>query len=118
MLLFEGEPALFFLFIISTLSLLIGGCLWGSGEDEGAVTKMTIGIVIFAVGCTTTVAFFVTYTIKQIRKKRKRKKEIERILQLKEEVNAYEVYKPQISKMTDEGYDNEGIDHNERTTTL
>nr|AAX30252.1 SJCHGC02425 protein [Schistosoma japonicum] len=63
MLLFEGEPALFFLFIISTLSLLVGGCLWGSGEDEGATTKMTIGIVVFTLGCITTLTFFITYTI-------------------------------------------------------
>ncbi|KAK4475724.1 hypothetical protein MN116_000987 [Schistosoma mekongi] len=118
MLLFEGEPALFFLFIISTLSLLVGGCLWGSGEDEGATTKMTIGIVIFTLGCTTTLTFFITYTIKQIRKKRKRKKEIERILQLQEEVNSYEVYKPRISAISDQGHDNDAVDHDERTTTL
>ncbi|CAH8591035.1 unnamed protein product [Schistosoma turkestanicum] len=118
MLLFEGEPALFFLFIISTLSLLVGGCLWGSGEDEGALTKMTIGIVIFTVGCATTVAFFVTYTIKQIRKKRKHKKEIERILQLQEEVNAYEIYKPRMSAVINQGYDNQGIDNDERITKL
>ncbi|CAH8615342.1 unnamed protein product [Heterobilharzia americana] len=118
MLLFEGEPVLFFLFIISTLSLLIGGCLWGSGEDEGLQTKMTIGIVLFTVGCSTTVAFFVTYAIKRIRKKRKRRKEIECILQLQEEVNAHEIYKPRASTGADRGHDNEAVQYDEYSTTL
>nr|CAH8871566.1 unnamed protein product [Trichobilharzia regenti] len=118
MLLFEGEPALFFLFIISTLSLLVGGCLWGSGEDEGSPIKMTIGIVLFAIGCSTTTAFFVTYTVKRIRRKRKRKKEIERILQLQEEVNAHEIYKPRASNAVDRGHDNEAVQNDEYATTL
>ncbi|KAA3672900.1 uncharacterized protein DEA37_0014171 [Paragonimus westermani] len=94
MLLFEGEPVLFFLFLFSVLGLLIGGCMWGSGEDQGNRAKMIGGIALFTIGCATTVVFFAIFTYKRIRKRKKRKREIERILQFQESA-AVDVTEPE-----------------------
>ncbi|GAA50481.1 glutamate receptor NMDA [Clonorchis sinensis] len=116
MLLFEGEPALFFLFTTSVLSLLIGGCLWGSGEDEGNHNKMIGGIVLFSIGCATTVAFLSLYIYRRIRRRKKRRLEIERILQLQESTNTADKPSKRTSDLRRSAYDNRAaeVDENDR----
>lgn len=118
MLLFEGEPALFFLFILSVLSLLIGGCLWGSGEDAGERTKMIGGIVLFTIGCATTVIFIALYTYKRIHKKKKRRREIERILQMKDPNNGVLPSQQENGAAKTQAYDNRGADLRDGLATL
>ncbi|CAH8434033.1 unnamed protein product [Dicrocoelium dendriticum] len=84
MLLFDGEPVLFFLFVFSVLGLLVGGCLWGSGEDDLNHPKMVGGIVLFIIGCATTVVFLVVFTYKRVRRRKKKRREIEQILRFQE----------------------------------
>ncbi|CAL8085592.1 unnamed protein product [Calicophoron daubneyi] len=118
MLLFEGQPLLFFLFSISILCLLIGGCCWGSGEDADNKGKMYAGIVIFAIGCATAVAFIIVYVLKRIRRRRKRKAEIERILRQQDGNGDDDVYsKDNNSYQTNpSGYENRGADLNDYRT--
>ncbi|VEL09017.1 unnamed protein product [Protopolystoma xenopodis] len=86
MLLFDGEPLLFFLFSFSILDLLIGGCLWGSGESDGDSVKMYFGIVIFAIGCTSTVCFFFVLCLKKIQRRRRKRLEMEELMRIQGEV--------------------------------
>ncbi|KAA0192507.1 Glutamate receptor NMDA [Fasciolopsis buskii] len=118
MLLFEGEPVLFFLFILSVLSLLIGGCLWGSGEDAGERPKMIGGIVLFTIGCATTVIFISLYTYKRIHKKKKRRREIERILQMKDPNNGVLSSQQENGAPKNQAYDNRGADLRDGLATL
>lgn len=85
MLLFEGEPVLFTLFAAFILSLLVGGCMWGSGEEAGDRTKQIIGVVIFFFGVTCCVCFFVLFTYKKIRKKRREMRDFEELMRMQNE---------------------------------
>ncbi|THD23271.1 Glutamate receptor NMDA [Fasciola gigantica] len=118
MLLFEGEPALFFLFILSVLSLLIGGCLWGSGEDAGDRPKMIGGIALFTIGCATTAIFIALYTYKRIHKKKKRRREIERILQMKDPNTGVRATEQQNGATKNQVYDNRGADLRDGLSTF
>ncbi|VDD83229.1 unnamed protein product [Mesocestoides corti] len=107
MLLFEGEPALFLLFSASILSFLIGGCLWGSGEDAGNQAKRTVGIVIFFCGVTCCVAFFMLFTYKTIKRKRREKQDFEELMRMQNEFAANEGFQ-------NDEYD-DAVEHSART---
>nr|CDS33575.1 expressed protein [Hymenolepis microstoma] len=85
MLLFEGEPALFILFALFILSFLIGGCMWGSGEEANDQPKYIVGIVIFFFGVTCCVFFFVLFTYKKIRQRRREKRDFEELMRMQNE---------------------------------
>ena len=90
MLLFEDQPALFILFALFILSFLIGGCMWGSGEEAGDQTKYIVGIVIFFFGVTCCVLFFVLFTYKKIKQQHKEKREFEELMRMQNEFAANE----------------------------
>ncbi|KAL5104833.1 hypothetical protein TcWFU_001309 [Taenia crassiceps] len=90
MLLFEGEPVLFILFALFILSFLIGGCMWGSGEEENDQTKHIVGIIIFFFGVTCCVLFFILFIYKRIRQRRRKKKDFEELMRMQNEFAANE----------------------------
>ncbi len=90
MLLFEGEPVLFILFSLFILSFLIGGCMWGSGEEAGDRTKHIVGIVIFFFGVACCVIFIALFIYKKIKQKRKEKREFEELMRMQNEFAANE----------------------------
>ncbi|KAH9281461.1 hypothetical protein ECG_05167 [Echinococcus granulosus] len=90
MLLFEGEPALFILFALFILSFLIGGCMWGSGEDENDQAKLTMGIVIFFFGVTCCIIFFILFIYKKVRQRRREKRDFEELMRMQNEFAANE----------------------------
>ncbi|VDP78451.1 unnamed protein product [Echinostoma caproni] len=118
MLLFEGEPLLFFLFIISVLSLLIGGCLWGSGEDANQRSKMIAGIVLFSIGCATTIIFIALFAYKRVHKKKKRRREIEKILQMHDPNGTVGSTLDRNQSTKGEVYDNRGADLRDGLSTF
>ncbi|VDN34904.1 unnamed protein product [Dibothriocephalus latus] len=85
MLLFEGEPFLFILFALFTLSFLIGGCSWGQGEDEGDEPRKIAGIVVFFFGVACCVLFIILFTYKKIRKRQKERKDFEELMRMQNE---------------------------------
>ncbi|VDL97786.1 unnamed protein product [Schistocephalus solidus] len=95
MLLFEGEPLLFILFSLSTLSFLIGGCSWGAGEEAGEEGRRIAGIIVFFFGVGCCVLFIILFTYKKIRKKAKAKKDFEELMRMQNEFADNAAYQPE-----------------------
>ncbi|KAL7058461.1 hypothetical protein AAHC03_017030 [Spirometra sp. Aus1] len=85
MLLFEGEPLLFTLFGLTVLSLLIGGCMWGAGEENGDRPRFIAGIALFFFGTGCGVCFLILFVYKRVKKVRKQKRELAELMRLQNE---------------------------------
>lgn len=85
MQLFEKERSLFLLFSLSVLSTLIGGCLWGEGEEEGNESKRVAGIFIFFEGIACFVIFLIVFIYKKVKSKKRMKKEFEALMETQTE---------------------------------
>ncbi|VDM03360.1 unnamed protein product [Schistocephalus solidus] len=85
MILFEGEPLLFTLFGFTVLGFLIGGCMWGAGQDNGERPRLLAGISVFFFGTSCGVCFILLFVYKRIKKSQMQKRDLEEMMRLQKE---------------------------------
>lgn len=85
MLLFEGERLLFVLFFLTIVSILIGGCLWGQGEEQDDEVRYVVGSIIFSFGCACSVLLLILFIYKKIKRKKHEKENLQGLMRLEAE---------------------------------